>query len=209
MSFALKVPAACRERPIPACAGEPRGRARAWLRSWAYPRVRGGTGKVGRVVARGRGLSPRARGNQAVLSIPNVHAGPIPACAGEPTRPARSGSPTTAYPRVRGGTPARPPPIAFGIRAYPRVRGGTTRRRRGPAPGGGLSPRVRGNPPPLPASEDAPRPIPACAGEPAAGDGGDVYAGAYPRVRGGTLHVRAQSVGRQGLSPRARGNPDA
>ena len=73
----------------------------------------------------------------------------------------------------------------------------------------GLSPRVRGNrlvhhEQPMPR-----RSIPACAGEPT-----DAYAvvgqkWVYPRVCGGTTESRSSGAGRQGLSPRVRGNPPA
>ena len=70
----------------------------------------------------------------------------------------------------------------------------------------GLSPRVRGNHEVLPRRRIPTGSIPACAGEPvrllSAGGGQEVY----PRVCGGTEVERAQTVNRQGLSPRVRGN---
>ena len=70
----------------------------------------------------------------------------------------------------------------------------------------GLSPRVRGNPPGRNSALAPAGSIPACAGEPDghphAADAGRVY----PRVCGGTAQQPALRRGREGLSPRVRGN---
>ena len=113
------------QRPIPACAGEPRCTASARCRREAYPRVCGGTPCFLRPLDAAEGLSPRVRGNRYDSKQKVDAARPIPACAGEPRRALAPVRPATVYPRVCGGTP--------GIRgcccAFL-----------------GLSPRVRGNP---------------------------------------------------------------
>ena len=73
--------------------------------------------------------------------------------------------------------------------------------------GVGLSPRVRGNhtwPPKRPRTS---RSIPACAGEPPAGDCASGHFEVYPRVCGGTIGAVAGVGDVDGLSPRVRGNP--
>ena len=162
---------------IPACAGEPRSRARVGDGAGVYPRVCGGTGKGETNTLPGTGLSPRVRGNRIQNIQVFVHTRSIPACAGEPLsrdlcRPTR-----WVYPRVCGGT------VFFGLHAPYTI---------------GLSPRVRGNPPP----PTLHRSIPACAGEPAAA----YHAPVYPRVCGGTGMGWGMGLGMNGLSPRVRGN---
>ena len=49
--------------------------------------------------------------------------------------------------------------------------------------------------------------IPACAGEPLAGDTGGLLIRVYPRVCGGTWGGGGRLPLRLGLSPRVRGNP--
>ncbi len=70
----------------------------------------------------------------------------------------------------------------------------------------GLSPRTRGNL--AVAVAEAPRhgPIPAHAGQPACSTSAATAPGAYPRARGATSWARRNRLGRQGLSPRTRGN---
>ena len=57
------------------------------------------------------------------------------------------------------------------------------------------------------AGGDDRRSIPACAGEPPAGEREDVRREVYPRVCGGTTSARRFSSVGFGLSPRVRGNP--
>ena len=71
-------------RSIPACAGEPAASLAAAGVVKVYPRVCGGTGRLGLATRNDRGLSPRVRGNQYTTSIPQPQTGSIPACAGEP-----------------------------------------------------------------------------------------------------------------------------
>ena len=51
------------KRSIPACAGEPRPATSSAPAPWVYPRVCGGTRRTRWSGGRGRGLSPRVRGN--------------------------------------------------------------------------------------------------------------------------------------------------
>ena len=132
-------------RSIPAYAGEPT--AVSGLRSAVavYPRVCGGTSATGSVVASGKGLSPRMRGNRAQGRGKARARGSIPAYAGEPSprRPAAGSG--RVYPRVCGGT--------IGVQS------------RGPFKLG-LSPRMRGNRNYLSGCPIRRRSIPAYAGEP-------------------------------------------
>jgi len=71
---------------------------------WAYPRVRGGTGRINATGKEKQGLSPRARGNPRPSATNSRPLRPIPACAGEPYYGQKVMFFTEAYPRVRGGT---------------------------------------------------------------------------------------------------------
>ena len=151
-------------RSIPACAGEPRAFPGGLRRQTVYPRVCGGTHRVGGIDVSHHGLSPRVRGNPA---LPPVGAGrrrSIPACAGEPIpRDWQRGS-AAVYPRVCGGTYAD------------RYTDGDF---------AGLSPRVRGNPSRLAQPTASAGSIPACAGEPCRlTDCRARTGGLSPRVRG-------------------------
>ena len=110
----------------------------------------------------------------------------IPACAGEPSRPASPGCAPSVYPRVCGGT----------TRIYPCTHA---------VPG--LSPRVRGNPGRRVLSVLPARSIPACAGEPPLRDRCSTPSKVYPRVCGGTSAEERARLLAVGLSPRVRGNP--
>ena len=138
------------------------------------------------IVASPSGLSPRVRGNRAIVGTLINGTGSIPACAGEPSRGARPEAHAGVYPRVCGGTPPTMP-----------VERGTS----------GLSPRVRGNrSKPLPPSSRGGS-IPACAGEPAADGHAHQSIRVYPRVCGGTASSWCCRPAATGLSPRVRGNP--
>ena len=135
-------PTAERARPIPARAGEPFTCWASSVTSAAYPRAGGGTYSLSRLGCFPCGLSPRGRGNPTVEMDMTDETGPIPARAGEPSRPA---APAAPYPRAGGGTfPPR-------------------RARRA------LSPRGRGNRDAALDSVVGDRPIPARAGEPWSG----------------------------------------
>ena len=170
---------------IPACAGEPSARSCWPLRRRVYPRVCGGTLPVDAEGQAFEGLSPRVRGNPALVRVDAAGQGSIPACAGEPRRRGFGAGALGVYPRVCGGTGIRVGrPIAVQ----------------------GLSPRVRGN-----RLETVQRrlefgSIPACAGEPAKRRPPRKCRRVYPRVCGGTRSVRGIAQGQTGLSPRVRGN---
>ena len=172
-------------RSIPACAGEPTRTTSARPASQVYPRVCGGTGLSGGVAQVGHGLSPRVRGNPAVVPALRICVRSIPACAGEPTRTTSARPASQVYPRVCGGTSSR-----SGKSSSPF----------------GLSPRVRGNPHGDVAQLAAPGSIPACAGEPAQRRHIVELHGVYPRVCGGTGAAPAHRGTAWGLSPRVRGN---
>ena len=174
-----------RRRSIPACAGEP---SCGW--DWGaigsvYPRVCGGTGRAITILNEDEGLSPRVRGNRAVLVAARHKGRSIPACAGEPTPAICAPSTPSVYPRVCGGThPGY-------MRTFNTI---------------GLSPRVRGN---RAVHGEQGRPvgsIPACAGEPPGCRRCPGPRGVYPRVCGGTTIRRQAQCWRLGLSPRVRGN---
>ena len=125
------------------------------------------------------GLSPRVRGNPALIGRDVTAPGSIPARAGEPLACRRRTSRRRVYPRACGGTPEK----RLVAVAYP-----------------GLSPRVRGN-----QSDVFPRTgrygsIPARAGEL------ETTLAVYPRACGGTAQCRRCSEELPGLSPRVRGN---
>ena len=137
---------------------------------------------------RGRGLSPRVRGNQSHLPAARRRPGSIPACAGEPKR-TRLGKPDpTVYPRVCGGT------CKHSI---------VNRDQQG------LSPRVRGNRPLSVPGRGLHGSIPACAGEPHVRGHVTCFHTVYPRVCGGTQLPPRQRLDPLGLSPRVRGNQSA
>ena len=170
---------------IPACAGEPPRITGRPSTSRVYPRVCGGTRTCWTTNTCPRGLSPRVRGNLVLLPSGLVWRRSIPACAGEPPV----------------GNPGR-----HNCRVYPRVCGGTPCRRARRFLPAGLSPRVRGNPPPGTTRIAATRSIPACAGEPSGWCWPLGRPGVYPRVCGGTAILFRIVPGKQGLSPRVRGN---
>ena len=172
-------------RSIPACAGEPPVYHRGERVDTVYPRVCGGTPILSLALVRGRGLSPRVRGNPRLKMGRTLRDGSIPACAGEPC--------------------AGPGPWA-GTAVYPRVCGGTLALRREHDDDGGLSPRVRGNPPQSSPETGAAGSIPACAGEPLECGPGMPTVWVYPRVCGGTLCEFRPCCYPYGLSPRVRGN---
>ena len=116
---------------------------------------------------------------------PQIPAGSIPACAGEPSCPLRGATLSGVYPRVCGGTAAR-------------SRNDTIFE--------GLSPRVRGNPYRAVQPNNKKRSIPACAGEPEDEIVSIVVEWVYPRVCGGTPVDGVALLPPGGLSPRVRGN---
>ena len=172
-------------RSIPAHAGEPRPTERDTRRHAVYPRPRGGTGRVVRLLAPREGLSPPTRGNQVGAEGLRTGGGSIPAHAGEPAGGILNTIQARVYPRPRGGTRIRSTP------AYWRT---------------GLSPPTRGNPIFALGCVSRRRSIPAHAGEPSKRAQPKRAAQVYPRPRGGTgCPCRPTARGR-GLSPPTRGN---
>ena len=173
-------------RSIPACAGEPTPSRSPAVSRKVYPRVCGGTGSDESMRSSLNGLSPRVRGNPAVLMSTTTAIRSIPACAGEPRTAAKRRWPSGVYPRVCGGT-------------------GSTRKRT--ITPGGLSPRVRGNLTKGVIPWFQGRSIPACAGEPRICPPAQAGPEVYPRVCGGTPRRIRSAAWLDGLSPRVRGNP--
>ena len=153
-----------------------------------YPRACGGTCSARSAAFHSSGLSPRVRGNHALVAGQGMTDRSIPARAGEPRLLAHLSDGRSVYPRACGGTTA----LLFLLIL-----------------GGGLSPRVRGN---LKADIyrwSVDRSIPARAGEPTAGAQAQMSARVYPRACGGTAITRITQSMQVGLSPRVRGNPGA
>ena len=101
---AQPVPGTRQPRSIPACAGEPpEGGLKSGGRP-VYPRVCGGTAKVGRARCEICGLSPRVRGNPQRAHRQRAPGRSIPACAGEPNQSVSLKRVGKVYPRVCGGT---------------------------------------------------------------------------------------------------------
>ena len=151
----------------------------------AYPRSRGATRRSTCGTWPHLGLSPLARGNREHVTHFAWRLGPIPARAGQPL------SRRT---------------VAGFWRAYPRSRGATKLDKLSPVYHSGLSPLARGNLAALRAARASWGPIPARAGQPAAGGTVLAATGAYPRSRGATMPIMDTSSRRAGLSPLARGN---
>ena len=177
-----------RRRSIPACAGETCIAAPSRLISGVYPRVCGGNGDGGGVQQRGRGLSPRVRGKQNMLTKLRRHRGSIPACAGETAYSFAGPPPTPVYPRVCGGN-------GLGLGIF--------------APCRGLSPRVRGKRFQRGGDIGVGGSIPACAGETPPAHAGGFPLRVYPRVCGGNVPPGGEIIGLRGLSPRVRGKHPA
>ena len=77
-------------RSIPACTGEPIGSDSRPSSKEVYPRVYGGTRAAHVSWIRGKGLSPRVRGNLVAGRHFRDLPGSIPACTGEPPFPRRA-----------------------------------------------------------------------------------------------------------------------
>ncbi len=174
-----------RQRSIPACTGEPILGIAFGFGNRVYPRVYGGTSHRLGARRRGRGLSPRVRGNPRRARYLPQRGGSIPACTGEPRFVERMVMLLGVYPRVYGGT------------AWPASRG---------KPDAGLSPRVRGNHRTSYQLHISLRSIPACTGEPPVCPPTVLGKRVYPRVYGGTFERWSQRAQDFGLSPRVRGN---
>ena len=145
----------------------------------------GGTRRHSPQWPRGRGLSPRGRGNPGLSHHVPQGRRSIPAWAGEPIPQEDGAWSIGVYPRVGGGTPTSPDKIDTDA---------------------GLSPRGRGNLCTSVSIEDHMRSIPAWAGEPAQLSSRTPFQRVYPRVGGGTGARWSWRVASTGLSPRGRGN---
>ena len=170
---------------IPACAGEPRRRARRWAARWVDPRVCGGAvGKRG-LTRSHKGRSPRVRGSHLRPRHGRVYPGSIPACAGEPLYRPRYQSRHEVDPRVCGGAPSASsrPEITMG-----------------------RSPRVRGSRGGVILRRQDTGSIPACAGEPSRPTGASTRPKVDPRVCGGAIPEIMLIMADGGRSPRVRGS---
>ncbi len=150
--------------PIPAGAGETLYPVLSALMYWAYPRGRGGNGRLILIDWLEKGLSPRARGKLAINGCISDMLRPIPAGAGETNHCFCPCNRHRAYPRGRGGNPS----IVC-----------TTQGCRG------LSPRARGKLTHLKSDDLVSGPIPAGAGETPRCSNRRTHRRAYPRGRGG------------------------
>ena len=170
---------------IPARAGEPQRSGAGFSLQEVYPRACGGTGAPPMPVAHHDGLSPRVRGNLVQLSSIQGQWRSIPARAGEPGQDDFGHDSAQVYPRACGGTAYHVPLLVVPL---------------------GLSPRVRGNRIPCPLAGRPIGSIPARAGEPHTTSPCWSSHWVYPRACGGTYRNTGLGAGRQGLSPRVRGN---
>ena len=149
---------------IPAHAGEPATNSASTGCSRVYPRPPGGatSDETGMLIL--YGLSPPTRGSQLARFRATRTLRSIPAHAGEPPMHKIQRSLVQVYPRPRGG--AR---WVFGL-VYSWY---------------GLSPPTRGSHDGARVRAEAPRSIPAHAGEPRLRAGSYLATGVYPRPRGG------------------------
>ena len=176
-------------RSIPAYAGEPSARGESGGTGRVYPRVCGGTFAQSLYLLAMRGLSPRMRGNRSPRSplspLSPLSPGLSPRMRGNRLPPKKRWAGSGLSPRMRGNQPrsssrwgqsgsipayAGEPSPQHGARClsmvYPRVCGGTAPAISPKSSAWGLSPRMRGNPTAAGDNSDAPRSIPAYAGEP-------------------------------------------
>ena len=170
---------------IPAHAGEPKQLPRERDSRRVYPRPRGGTLEYHAPPLGCEGLSPPTRGNRLQRLVRIISFGSIPAHAGEPRPKPNPRAADGVYPRPRGGTGRR------GVRSVERE---------------GLSPPTRGNLAVFSFIPTRMGSIPAHAGEPNQPPAAQGQGEVYPRPRGGTGLLRAESAFGGGLSPPTRGN---
>ena len=172
-------------RSIPASAGQPRVGLHRSIRPWVYPRECGATLSVASRTSLSTGLSPRVRGNPKKCQTSQLYLGSIPASAGQPIPLGHQRSFPSVYPRECGATSDGQGPGRVGA---------------------GLSPRVRGNLPGRAHPCQKRGSIPASAGQPYTSSTRSRERRVYPRECGATARAGDQGVGREGLSPRVRGN---
>ena len=97
-------PISCRQRSIPAYAGDPAEGRRQAQRRRVYPRLRGGSEADEAVLNRLQGLSPPTRGIRAADAGFSTNERSIPAYAGDPDVYAVGLGAGEVYPRLRGGS---------------------------------------------------------------------------------------------------------
>ena len=134
------------------------------------------------------GPSPLARGSRILHGTVDVHAGSIPARAGEPWSRATSRATHGVHPRSRGGAFITLEGESPMTGPSPLARGSRSRARRDSLPG---------------------RSIPARAGEPCWPSGSAARVRVHPRSRGGAVTSAVPNAPLAGPSPLARGSPDA
>ena len=171
-------------RFIPACAGNRSSMMMSGSVSSVHPRVCGEQyAKSGSVTAR-FGSSPRVRGTELQVHIPDPSGRFIPACAGNrrPSSPVPSAHPVN--PRVCGEQGCG---LGLGLARF------------------GSSPRVRGTAQRMAEQAVGPRFIPACAGNRKRTDRPDASAAVHPRVCGEQGCRCSYWCNGSGSSPRVRG----
>ena len=171
-------------RSIPACAGETAPGSRVTPAPPVHPRVCGGNDYAGAVADAELGPSPRVRGKRQRAGPRRRQVRSIPACAGETasSRGAIPGAPV--HPRVCGGNLVDTYRTPFWTGPSPRVRGKRFQR---------VLERVSAGS------------IPACAGETSARRRPARSPRVHPRVCGGNIGRRPDTVINPGPSPRVRG----
>ena len=216
-----------RRGPIPAWAGETLSSLHGAPEVRAHPRVGGGDDRDACLGVYFVGPSPRGRGRPHRSDARGRVMRPIPAWAGETSRPSPSARVNRAHPRVGGGdrrasirrgrglgpipawageTPARACRRS-GWWAHPRVGGGDSTRSCCSQPQAGPSPRGRGRRRVRQRRQILRGPIPAWAGETRPAHQNASASGAHPRVGGGDEVSGRDRVPVPGPSPRGRGRP--
>ena len=190
---------------IPACAGQTVRVFWCPLLAGAHPRVCGADYTRGLITAESKGSSPRVRGRRLHELVGVLHAGLIPACAGQTAAAGAWRCPHGAHPRVCGAdcrseaagrAPAGLIPACAGqtrmsrscrrsTRAHPRVCGADFQDHNRPWISAGSSPRVRGR---LWTTRIT-----------------RMCARAHPRVCGADRHGTQHRCRNDGSSPRVRG----
>ena len=172
--------------------------------SRVYPRVGGGNGYGFGILGKGRGLSPRGRGNLMVLALKICSGGLSPRGRGKLSDTSSRRSWPRSIPAWAGETAAGSVAGALsGV--YPRVGGGNRVLQRDKDAQKGLSPRGRGKLAGIPTGKEAKRSIPAWAGETGHRCNRRAAFQVYPRVGGGNGESPPAGWPDHGLSPRGRG----
>ena len=176
----------CRDRSIPASAGQPPPAAISAIVLEVYPRECGAASSASGSGGPVSGLSPRVRGSHGLSRRFQHRCGSIPASAGQPTSQIPVISLWAVYPRECGAARAR---VWDSIEVE------------------GLSPRVRGSQAITLHQPYATRSIPASAGQPRHGLDQAPGCQVYPRECGAAYMANGSANSPPGLSPRVRGSP--